>query len=196
MSTLSKNVTAKRIASLAATGVTLFHTADLALLFGIRNPNTLRVTISRYLRSGLLYRVHRGLYSLRTPQEIDPVTLGAACLHRYCYLSTETVLASEGFILQNIDATTFVSGVSRRFTMSGHRYVSRRLKSEFLHHPAGISMVNGVLTASPLRALADLLSFDPHYHIDHPVPWDELRTLQQTIGYPLTPNRYVDSARA
>lgn len=196
MSTLSKNITAKRIAALAATKSVFFHTADLALLFGIRNPNTLRVTISRYLRSGLLYLVHRGLYSFLPPQELDPILLGSACLHRFSYISTETVLMREGYILQDIGTYTFVSSVSRRFSVLGRRYVSRRLQEKYLHHPAGISWQNGVLTASPLRALADLLFFDPWYHVDRPVPWGELRTLQQTIGYPLTPHRYVDSSRA
>lgn len=194
MSILSKNITGNRIALLAKTGHAVFHVDDLALIFGIRRAHTLRVTISRYAQSGLLHRLQRGMYSLLPPEKIDPRAIGVAGLHRFCYVSTETVLHDEGFILQSMDAVTFVSGVSRRFVLFGHRFVSRRLQERYLHHPASIAEKNGILTASPERAIADLLFFDPWYHFDRPVAWDAVRALQQEIGYPLTPHRYVDSA--
>jgi hypothetical protein len=146
------------------------------------------------VRAGILHRIQRGLYSILTPEQIDLVTLGSACLHRFCVLTTESVLRDEGYILQSIDAVTFVSGVSRRFVVAGHRIVSRRLHPRFLHNLAGLEWGSGVLRAMPERAVADMLYFDPWYHLDRPVDWPAVRALQQEIGYPLTPHRYAHSA--
>lgn len=178
---------------LAGTEQSLFHTGDLAILLGIRNANTLRVTLHRLVRQRILHRVHRGLMSILPPQQIDPALLGSACLHRYAYLTTETVLRDEGVILQSMKALTFASGVSRRFACAGHRFVSRRLHPRFLHNQEGIVRTDGVFRATLERAIADMLYFDPLYHFDRPVDWGQVRQLQEKIGYPLTPHRYVAS---
>jgi predicted transcriptional regulator of viral defense system len=194
VSTVLKNTSGKRMARLVATGEKLFHLSDLALLFGIENPNTLRVTLNRYTREGLLYRIRRGLYGLVPPERIDPVRLAAALLHQYCYLSTETILWESGIILQTPQAITFVSADARRFSIHGHRIVSRQLQDRFLHHPAGIFTRDGVRRATVERAVCDLLYFQPAYHFDHPIDWTTIRSLQQEIGYSLTPSRYADTA--
>lgn len=180
---------------LAETGQPLFHLQDLATLFGMKNENTLRVMLHRWVRAGMLHRIQRGLYSIIPPEKIDPVLLGGACLHRYCYLSTESILHDEGLILQSMDVHTFVSGVSRRFAREGHHFVSRRLHARFLHNQRGIRMEGGILRASLERAIADLLYFNPWYHFDCPVDWEKVRAIQQAIGYPLTPHRYAHSER-
>lgn len=193
MSTLSSNISAKRIALLAGAEQPLFHTGDLAILLGIRNANTLRVTLHRLVRHKILHRVHRGLVSILPPQTIDPALLGSACLHCYAYLTTETVLRDEGVILQSMQALTFASGVSRRFACAGHHFVSRRLHPRFLHNQEGIVRTDGVYRATLERAIADMLYFNPLYHFDRPVDWEKVRQLQEKIGYPLTPHRYVAS---
>ncbi len=193
MSTFSKNISAKRIALLARSRQSLFHIDDLAILLGIRNVNTLRVTVHRLVREGILHRIQRGLLSILPPEQIDPVMLGSACLHRFSYLTTESVLRDEGFILQSIHVVTFASGVSRRFDSVGHHFVSRRLHPRFLHNQQGIISIGSVFRATPERAVADMLYFDPVYHFDRPVDWKKVRVLQEQIGYPLTPRRYVDS---
>lgn len=96
-------------------------------------------------------------------------------------------------MLQTMDAYTFVSDVSRRSDVLGHRMISRRLHPRFLHNQEGIIQKNGVLHATPERAIADMLYFDPWYHVDRPVDWVHIQDLQRKIGYPLTPHRYVDS---
>jgi hypothetical protein len=108
-------------------------------------------------------------------------------LHQYCYLSTETVLWESGIILQTPQTFTFVSADARRFSIHGHRIVSRQLHDRFLHHPAGIVTEGGVRRATVERAVCDLLYFQPTYHFDHPIDWTAIRSLQQDIGYPLTP---------
>ncbi len=196
MSTSYGNVSARRISQLVSTQQPLFHTNDLAALLNIQNTNTLRVTLHRLERSGVLHRIWRGLYSILPMERLDPLLLGSACLHRFCYLTTESVLRDEGVILQSTHAITFASGVSRTFEIGGHRFVSRRLHPRFLHNQAGIQKVGGIFRAMLERAIADMLYFDPWYSFDRPVDWQRVRSLQKTIGYPLTPHRYADSASA
>lgn len=158
------------------------------------NANTVRVTLHRLTRSGVLHRIQRGLYSIVPPASIDPVTLGVAVLHRFCYLTTESVLVREGYILQDIGAVTFASAVSRRLELLGRRIVSRRLHPRFLHNHCGLEFCSGMLQATPERAIADMLYFDPWYHFDRPVDWTRVAALQRAVGYPLTPHRYAASA--
>ena len=162
----------------------------------MENANTLRVTLHRLTRAGILHRIQRGLYSILPPEKIDPVIIGSACLHRSSYLTTESVLRDEGYILQSVNAITFASSVSRRFVIRGHRYISRRMHPRFLQNLHGIQRNGGMLRATAERAIADMLYTDPWYHFDRSVDWDHIRALQKHIGYPLTPHRYADPARA
>jgi len=190
------NISGKRIALLASTQQPVFHTDDLAVLLGVRNANTLRVALHRLVRDHILHRIHRGLFSILPPEKIDPVILGSASLHRFCYLTTESVLREEGYILQSIDALTFASDVSRKFTVGSQHVFSRRMHARFLHNQEGIRRSGHVLKATPERAIADMLYFDPWYHFDRPVDWNRVRDIQKAVGYPLTPHRYADPARA
>ncbi len=156
------------------------------------NPNSLRVTLYRLAQAKILHRLQRGLYSLIPPQKLMPEQLAIAYLHRFCYLTTESVLRDAGIIFQSINALTFASSVSRRFAVDKQRIISRKLSDPFLQNLTGLSMQGGILRASPERAIADMLYFDPKYHFDAPIDWKRIRQLQKQIGYPLTPDRYVD----
>lgn len=59
-----------RFALLARQGDTLFHTRDLAALWGITNLNTLYTTLKRYVGQGLLFRMYKGFYALKTLDEL------------------------------------------------------------------------------------------------------------------------------
>lgn len=191
MSTFKNNITAKRIAILATKNERLFHIKDLANLWNIQNKNTLRVTLKRYADEKLIYRIYRGFYSLSPIRDIDPILLGVKALHGFCYLSTETVLYHSGYISQVIDYNTFVSSKSLSFTIGETNFKSRQLSDKYLYNPDGISMVNEVLTATPERAICDMLYFNSNYNFDKPVDWEKIRSMQKKIQYPLTPHRYV-----
>ncbi len=178
---------------LATKGEMILHANDLALLWGILDRNTLRVTLKRYVDHQLLYRIHRGLYSLVPVAEMDPFLLGRKILHRFCYVSMETVLSQEGIIFQIVEPLTFISGKSKQFLVEGHRYISRQLTDRFLFNPAGIAMRGSILWASAERAVADMLYFNPRYYFDRPIDWSKVKAMQKQVGYPLTPERY-DSA--
>lgn len=163
----------------------LFHTNDLALLWNIPNRNTLYTTVKRYVKKGVLHRIHKGFYATRPLGNIDPVQLGVSYLHTYAYLSTESVLNKEGIIFQKIGYLTLLSTVSKKFTVGNHSFLVRKLKDDFLYKSAGIDEKNGVKIAHTERAAADLLYFNPRYHFDHPnkINWKRVREIQKEVGY-------------
>ncbi len=190
MSTLKSNVTAKRLALVANQKFPLFHVGDFANLWGMANANTLRILLKRYCDTGILYRVHRGLYSLVPPKDLDPTLLGAKILHRYCYLTMESILFREGTISQHSGYFTYVSERSKRFQIYDHHFISRQLDSKFLTNNAGIIRSSGILEATLERAVADMLYYNPNFHFDRDIDWVKVRAMQEMIGYPLTLERY------
>lgn len=178
-----------RIAMLARQKSPIFHTQDLARLWNIENRNTLYTMLKRYTQRGLLFRVYKGLYSFIPIEKIDPLLLGIKALHGYAYVSTETVLVREGIITQVIYSYTLIGSHSRHFQVGSYHFKSRKLKDEYLYNSSGIMEANGILMATPERAIADLLYFNPKAYFDgmKVVNFDEIRRLQKEIGYPLTP---------
>lgn len=173
-----------RISELNQLDRKLFHTNDLAILWGIANRHNLYMTITRYIDKGVLFPVYKGLYSTVPIASLDPLELGAAIIHRYTYLTTESVLSQAGIISQRVYDYTFVADQSRRVSVGQWSFRFRRLKADYLYHPAGIGNQNGVFIASTERAVADMLYFNPRYHFDTPerVNFEKVRLIQKEIG--------------
>lgn len=180
------------MAQLLTTEERIFHLKDLSVLWNVENYNTLRTTIKRYCKNGLLHRIYKGFYSVIPNEKIDPALLGAKAIHGYCYLSTESILFSEGYISRKITYFTFVSEKSKRIFIGENQYLSRQLKPAHLFNPEGLILKNGLWQATIYRAIADMLYFSPKYHFDREIDWKKVKKMQQKIAYPLTPNRYVN----
>lgn len=187
MSTVKSNTTQRRFSILAALGEVVFHAGDLANLWDITDKNTLYTTLKRYAKQGLIYRVFRGLYAIRPIEKINPLLLGTKIAHEFSYVSTETVLANKGIIMQDIGQITIVSSKSKKFSIAGYNFRSRQLADMYLFNPAGIEMKNGVRTANVTRAVADMLYFNPRAHFDaHSlIDWKKVKKMQKAIGYPV-----------
>lgn len=181
------------MAQLFKTNEEVFHMKDLAILWNITDNNALRTTVKRYVQRGLIYRIYKGMYSVLPLEKLDSVLLGKKAIHGYIYLSTESILFREGYISRKIEAVTFVSGKSRRFFLGDTSYISRQLKLEFLYNPTGLMEKDNILQADIYRAIADMLYFNAKFHFDRTIDWPKVKAIQQEIGYPLTPLRYVNS---
>ena len=179
------NKTQARFAKLAQLCEQVFHIGDLANLWNIENKNTLYTTLKRYTSAGLLFRVYRGLYSIKPVSKIDTYLLGVKALHKFAYISTETILSNAGIILQRIQYTTVVSSESKKFSIGGVWYRSRQLDDKFLFQKKGVNIKNGVNIATTERAVADLLYFQPNFHFDNPkqIDWKEVAEIQKEMGY-------------
>ena len=182
-----------RFAELAKIGETVFHSKDLANLWQITNFNTLYTTLKRYAQKKLIFKIYKGFYGLKPIAELDPLLIGVKAVHRYCYISAETVLEQAGIINQTTNKITLISSQNKKFFIGSYHYYCRKLNDRFLFNPAGLTEKNGVKIASLERATADLLYFNPRAHFDAEklIDWKKVRQLQQTIGYPLTSNKYA-----
>lgn len=145
----------------------LFHTQDLALLWGVENRNTLYTTIKRYVKRGILTQIIKGLYSKVPFDEIDKYVLGSALIHKFCYVSCETVLAKEGVINQQVLSITFVSSVSVKIKLGDILFVYRKIKPEILLNPDGVEEKEGYFMATKERAISDMRYFNPKYYFDN-----------------------------
>lgn len=164
----------------------LFHTRDLALLWQIRNENTLYTLIKRYVQKGILIPIQKGLYATIPLADVDPLALGSAILHRYSYVSCEYVLARAGVIFQTGQDITFVSSLSRKFRVADTQFLVRGISDRFLYNDADLQQHNGILIASNERAAADLLYINRRYHFDNPgqLNWTKVKAIQKEVGYP------------
>ncbi|HBG75111.1 MAG: hypothetical protein A2X25_14490 [Chloroflexi bacterium GWB2_49_20] len=175
-----------RISELIKLDRKIYHSNDLALLWNITNKNTLYTTIKRYVQKGVLVSIYKGLYSTVPLSQLDPLDLGKAIIHRYTYLSTESVLAKAGIIAQATYAYTFVSTLPKKISVENFSFLFRQLKEEYLYNPIGILNQNGVFVASTERAVADMLYFNPKYHFDVPesIDFKNVKFIQKEVGYP------------
>jgi predicted transcriptional regulator of viral defense system len=164
----------------------IYHTNDLALLWNITNKNTLYTTIKRDVQKGVLLPIYKGLYSTVPLSQLDPLELGKAIIHRYTYLSTESVLARAGVIAQAIYVFTFVSDRPKKATVESMSFLFRQLKDKYLNNPTGVINQNGVFIATTERAMADMLYFNPKYHFDVPesIDFKKVKFIQKEVGYP------------
>jgi hypothetical protein len=163
----------------------LFHSNDLALLWGITNRNTLYTSIKRYVQKGILIPIFKGLYSTMPLEQLDPIDLGQAIIHRYAYLSTESVLAEAGAITQITYSYTFVSDQSKRLSIGPWSFLVRQMKDESLHNPTGVQMRDSTFVATVERAAADMLYFNPRYHFDvrERIDFEKVKAIQEEVGY-------------
>ena len=172
-----------RIDQLLKADQKLFNTRDLALLWGITNQNTLYTLIKRYLEKGILIAIHKGFYSTVPIYSLDPVRLATGYLHRYAYLSCETILVREGIIFQHSNYFTLVSSVSTRFALGKWNFLVRKLAGKFLYQDLGVTKKEHGFEASVSRAAADILYFNPHYFFDAKdrIGWKEVRKIQKEV---------------
>lgn len=161
----------------------IFHTQDLMVAWGIYNKNTLYTTIRRLIKNSSLYRIHKGMYSILPPSEIDPLLVGIKAMHGFGYVSTETVLSDEGVINQLSLRITLIGDKSMKFNVAGHKYTCRKLRDKFLYNEIGITILDGVRRASLERAAADMLYFNPKFHFDNRklIDWGKVNALRKKI---------------
>lgn len=163
----------------------LFHTQDLALILSINNRHNLRVTISRYIKKGILKPIYRGLYSTVPVQNIDKYTLGSFFIHKFCYVSLYSIFERYGVINQKVHSVNYISSVSKKIEFRGGLFVYKQMNMQYLLNPEGISLINGVYEASLERAVADSIYFNLKSHFDSQnlINWDRVAEIKKIIGY-------------
>ncbi len=161
----------------------IFSIDDLALIWKIENRNTLRVTISRYVKEGTLIPIKRGLYSTAPLDELDPFSIGTSYIKGFCYISLQTVLSLHGLINQNPQAVTLIGGRSQEFEVNGERYICRKMKPAYLYNLEGIDLKKDYAVASAERAVADMLYFNTKFHFDaeERIDWKRVKKIKEKV---------------
>lgn len=161
----------------------LFHTGDLATIWGITNKNTLYTAISRYVKKGILVQVCKGFYSTVQIDSLNPLRLGLSFLHRFAYVTAETILQREGIIFQSSGYFTLVSSVSKKFEIKQNSFLVRKLADKYLYNDDGVILKDGIRQAAVERAAADLLYFSSTYHFDNRqgIDWIKVRAIQKGV---------------
>ncbi|MBD3365772.1 hypothetical protein GF360_00290 [candidate division WWE3 bacterium] len=164
-----------KLKSLLETPANLFTTDDMSVLWGIKNKNTLWKTVSRYIKRGLLYRVHKGLYAKKPLDKIDPYELGCALMGPYSYISLETVLVKEGVIFQDIPKITLIGQKTKEYSIANFHFTCKQMKPDRLLDRTGIHDFPTYAIATPERAAADKEYYSSCYYLDNPQVLDSDR---------------------
>lgn len=148
------------------------------LLAGDVNPNTLRQQLTRWVRSGRIVQLRRGVYTLAPPYrqvKANPFVLANA-LVRGSYVSLQSALAYWGWIPEYVQLTQSVT--TRRparwaTPLGGFEY--RHIKPDlfFGYSRIEVSADQFAFVATPEKALLDLIHLTPGG--DLPAFLDELR---------------------
>lgn len=136
------------------------------LLAGDIDPGDLRRQLSRWVRSGRLVQLRRGLYALAPPyRKTEPHPfLVANRLVRGSYVSLQSALAHHGLIPEHVPVTTSVT--------TGRPQHRENPFGSFEYHHCGPDRLTGyrverlgggqeALVATPAKALADLVHLVP-----------------------------------
>jgi len=163
----------------------LFETGFL--LAGNVDPAGVRRQLSRWVESGRLLQLRRGLYALAPPfQKVRPHPfLVANRLVPGSYVSLQSALAHSALIPESVPVTTSVTvGRPGRWDTPLGTYDFRHLQSElfFGYRRAMLSGGQEALLATPEKALLDLVYLEPD--ADSPEYLTELR-LQNLDGLDL-----------
>ena len=119
------------------------------------------------VKGGQLVRLKRGLYCVNPQILKRPVDSGAIANSLYdgpSYVSLETALAHYGLIPEAVMGTSsVVTGRSRRYVTPVGWFSYKTIPADLFG--VGVRTENGVLIASPEKALCDFLYTRPHLRI-------------------------------
>lgn len=152
---------------------TVFSTKDVALLWGGAKENIISVRLSKYVKTGKLIRLRRGLYA--KDKNYDKYELATKIL-RPAYVSFETVLGANGLTFQYYGQIFIASYVTRDIICDGQKYSFVKIKNSILANPMGIEHDGEYSRASKERAFLDTIYRSGGYYFDNlsPLDWDKV----------------------
>ncbi|ASM40501.1 type IV toxin-antitoxin system AbiEi family antitoxin [Campylobacter sputorum] len=135
---------------------------QLSLFFPNEDKKTLRVSLARQVKSGIIVRICRGLYcNPRSKNMPNNMLEGIACLIRdrnEFYLSLESVLSDNGIISQIPNRLTFISK-SRSETFHTPygiiEFCKGKISDIFENNEIYLDKSRGIYVAKPNRAIKD-----------------------------------------
>ena len=154
----------------------LFRTGQI--LSGSKQPANVRRQLDRWVKSGRILQLRRGVYVLQKPyasSDLHPFVIANA-LKKASYVSLQSALAHYGMIPEYVPVTTsMTTGRPEELDTSIGRFQFRHISTNRFFGFSEMEVAPGqpVLIASPAKALVDLLYLTPHS--DNPDYLRELR---------------------
>ena len=142
----------------------VFETA--LLLAGKVNPDVVRMQLARWMNSGRVYQLRRGLYMIAPPyQKVKPHPfLVANRMQRASYVSGQSALAFYGLIPEVVPVTLSVTaGRPERLDTPLGAFEFRHVKPGLLrgYRMTDLGLSQQALVATPEKALLDLVYLQP-----------------------------------
>ena len=161
----SNNIMEKdRLLDLMRSKNTIFTFKDVSLLWGESDANFMKKKIHRYVKSGKLYAVRRGIYA--KDKNYDKFEL-ATKIFTPSYVSFETVLAKAGVTFQLYEKIFVATYQSKEITCDNQVYSFKTIKKSILINDAGIEKKESYSMATPERAFLDVVYLYKDYHFDN-----------------------------
>lgn len=160
---------------------TIFTTKDVALLWGESDVNFVRKKMYRYIKTGKLYSVRKGVYAKDKNYEKYEL---ATKIFTPSYISFETVLTKAGVVFQFYGQVFAASYLTREFTIDDQVYVLKKIKDPILTNQTGIEVKENYFIASPERAFLDVVYLNKEYHFDNlsGINWDKVDKILPIYG--------------
>ena len=155
---------------------TIFTTRDVALMWGETDVNFVRKKLYRYLKTGKLYSIRKGIYAKDKNYEKFEL---ATKIYTPAYISFETVLAKAGVIFQFYSQIFVATYLTRELNIHNQIYTLRKIKDSILTNQTGIEAKQNYFIASPERAFLDVIYLNKEYHFDNlsSINWEKVHEI-------------------
>jgi hypothetical protein len=161
---------------------TIFTFKEISLMWGVSDAEFLEKKIYRYIKSGKLYSIRRGIYA--KDKTYDKLEL-ATKINIPAYVSFETVLAQNGIVFQYYSQIFVASYLTREITCGDQVYSFKKIKDVTLTNSLGIENKGTYFIASPERAFLDTLYLNKDYHFDNllNLNWEKVFEILPIYGH-------------
>ncbi len=159
-----KPVKGEYLGTLLRSDKSIFSICDVALMWGEDNDKTVSIRLNKYVRSGKLVRVRRGLYAKDENYNRFELTTR---VYTPSYISFETVLTRGGVNFQHYNNIFAASYINREIIVGEQKITYIRIKDYVLSDTTGIENKSGYSIATKERAFLDRMYVSKDYYFDN-----------------------------
>ncbi len=168
-----------RILSKKANYQTVFTLTDITQLTG-SGSSSLIPALTYARKMGYIKKIMRGIYSLNDNYSKEEF---ANKYRKPSYISLYTVLQKAGIVFQPYTSVYAITNRTEEIEVDNQKYIYRKIKDEILLNNFGINIENGVMIASPERAICDKLYLDGNEYFDNlrNIDWALMKELNTKV---------------
>ena len=143
---------------------TVFNMSDLAILWNIKNQNSLKSKVYYLVDQGNIIRLHQGIFVLDNKYNKNEL---AGKLKSPSYVSLETILRKTGCIFQYSNEISSISNTNKEYIINNVKYSYRKIKDSVLFNMESIDCHQNYSVAIKERAFLDMIYLNKNYYFDN-----------------------------